>query len=52
MLHQSFAKAALAADLENAARLVEERSHSFWIRDGARAGEWKLAGCCVMCCRR
>jgi hypothetical protein len=43
----AFAKAALAADLENAARLVTERSHSFWIRDGARAGEWKLAGCCV-----
>lgn len=44
---RTFAKAALAPDLEKAARLVAERSHSFWIRDGARAGEWKLAGCCV-----
>ena len=43
----TFANAALAADLEKATRLVTERSHSFWIRDGARAGEWKLAGCCV-----
>jgi hypothetical protein len=44
----TFAKAALAADLEKAARLVAERSQSFWIRDGDRAGEWKLAGCCVI----
>jgi hypothetical protein len=44
---RNFAKAALSADLEKASRLVAERSHSFWIRDGARAGEWKLAGCCV-----
>ena len=43
----TFAKAALAGDLEKAERLVAERSQSFWIRDGARAGEWKLAGCCV-----
>jgi hypothetical protein len=43
----TFAKATLAADLEKAARLVTERSRSFWIRDGVRAGEWKLAGCCV-----
>ena len=44
---RTFAKAALAGDLEKAGRLVAERSKSFWIRDGARAGEWKLAGCCV-----
>jgi hypothetical protein len=44
---RNFAKAALAADLEKSARLVAERSQSFWIRDGAQAGEWKLAGCCV-----
>ena len=44
---RTFAKAALAGDLEKAGRFVAERSRSFWIRDGARAGEWKLAGCCV-----
>jgi hypothetical protein len=44
---RTFATAVLADDLENAARLVAERSLSFWSRDGARAGEWKLAGCCV-----
>jgi hypothetical protein len=44
---RAFAKAALAADLEKAAHFVAARSQSFWIRDGARAGEWKLAGCCV-----
>jgi hypothetical protein len=44
---RSFAKSALAADLANADRCVADRSKSFWIRDGARAGEWKLASCCV-----
>ena len=44
---RTFAKAALAGDLENAAKYVAERSKSFWIRDGTRAGEWKLASCCV-----
>ena len=44
---RTFAKAALAGDLANAARFVAERSKSFWIRDGTRAGEWKLASCCV-----
>jgi hypothetical protein len=44
---RTFAKSALAGDLENAARYVTERSKSFWIRDGTRAGEWKLASCCV-----
>jgi hypothetical protein len=43
----TFAKAVLASDIEKASRIVTERSQSFWIRDGARAGEWKLAGCCV-----
>lgn len=43
----TFAKAVMADDLEKASLLVEQRSQSFWIRDGARAGEWKLAGCCV-----
>ena len=44
---RTFAKAALAGDLDKASKFVEERSRSFWIRDGTRAGEWKLAGCCV-----
>jgi hypothetical protein len=44
---RSFATAVLSDDLENAARVVAERSQSFWSRDGIRAGEWKLAGCCV-----
>ena len=44
---RTFATAALAGDLDNAARFVAERSKSFWIRDGTRAGEWKLASCCV-----
>jgi hypothetical protein len=46
-LLRTFAKAALARDLARAAELVANRSQSFWSRDGARAGEWKLAGCCV-----
>jgi hypothetical protein len=46
-LIRTFAKLALAGDLANAARYVAERSKSFWIRDGTRAGEWKLASCCV-----
>jgi hypothetical protein len=44
---RTFAKAALAGDFDKAARFVAERSKSFWIRDGTRAGEWKLASCCV-----
>ncbi|MEQ2006269.1 MAG: PglZ domain-containing protein [Limisphaerales bacterium] len=44
---RTFAKASLAGDLAKAGQFVGERSKSFWIRDGARAGEWKLAGCCV-----
>jgi hypothetical protein len=44
---RNFAKALLAGDLDKAARFVAERSKSFWIRDGTRAGEWKLASCCV-----
>jgi len=44
---RAFAKAAVAGDLDEAGRLVAQRSTSFWIRDGARAGEWRLASCCV-----
>lgn len=44
---RTFAKSALAGHLEKAMRLVKDRSESFWIRDGARASEWTLAGRCV-----
>ena len=44
---KTFANWALSADLERAAKLVVERSQSFWVRNGAYAAEWKLAGCCV-----
>lgn len=44
---RNYAKVALAGELDKAGRFVAERSKSFWIRDGTRAGEWKLAGCCV-----
>lgn len=44
---RTFAKAASVGDLDKAGGFVTDRSKSFWIRDGARAGEWKLAGCCV-----
>ena len=44
---RSFAKAVMADDWEKATFFVTERSQSFWMRDGARAGEWKLAGCCT-----
>jgi hypothetical protein len=44
---RTFANAVLKGELENAAKCVADRSKSFWIRDAARAGEWKLAGCCV-----
>jgi hypothetical protein len=44
---RNFAQSALGGDLDKAARFAAERSKSFWIRDGTRAGEWKLASCCV-----
>jgi hypothetical protein len=44
---RAFAKAALANDLEKADDLVAERSGSFWIRDAARAAEWRLADATV-----
>ena len=44
---QAYAKAALAGDLDRAEAMVKQRSKSFWIRDPARAAEWKAAGCCV-----
>jgi hypothetical protein len=43
----AYAKAALADDLDRAEAMVKQRSRSFWIRDAARAAEWKAAGCCV-----
>lgn len=44
---RAFAKAAISGDLDSAARIASERSQSFWVRDGARAGDWNLAGRCV-----
>jgi hypothetical protein len=44
---QSFSKAILADDLQRARQSAEQRSKSFWMRDGARAGEWKLATACL-----
>jgi hypothetical protein len=44
---RSFATAVLADELEKAGRIAADRALSFWSRDGARAGEWELAGWCV-----
>ena len=44
---RSFAKVLLEGKVEDASRIIEERANSFWIRDAARAAEWKLAACCL-----
>lgn len=44
---RTFARAAMAGELVKASEFAEARSKSFWIRDGVRAAEWKLAGCCA-----
>lgn len=48
---RTFAQAALTGQLDRAAEFAEARSQSFWIRDAARAAEWKLASCCAVLMR-
>jgi hypothetical protein len=48
---RAFATHVKSGDLDRATQCVEARSQSFWMRDGERASEWRLADSCLQVLR-